>query len=137
MVESHHLTFNLSKPFVVDRLDNHPAKAVFDPSVHFVLVAVCFVFHNLPFMNDFVRVDGCWIRAWVHWDNKFHATIGEADVFVFINYHANVAMLSASILGFDAASGIGEFFDEQIQIFIHWLTINFLDLVFLRLCLTS
>jgi hypothetical protein len=41
-----------------------------------------------------------------------------------------VAMLSASISGCDAASGIGEFFDEKILIFIRWLAINFRDLVF-------
>ena len=114
MVESHRLTFNLGEPFVVDRLNNHPAKAVFNPEVGLVLVAFGLVFRNLPFTNDFVRVDGCWIRTWVRWNDKSGTRSGEGDVFCLIDHHANVAMLSASISGCDAASGIGEFFDEQI-----------------------
>ena len=114
MVESHRLTFNLGEPFVVDRLNNHPAKAVFNPEVSLLLVAVGRVFRNLPFTNDFVRVDGCWIRTWVGWNDKSGTRSGEGDVFCVIDHHANMAMLSASISGCDAASGIGEFFDEQI-----------------------
>ena len=114
MVESHRLTFNLGEPFVVDRLNDHPAEAVFNPKVSLVLVAVGLVLRNLLFTNDFVRVDGCWIRAWIRWDDKFGTTIGEGNVFGFIDHRSNMAMLSASISGCDAASGIGEFLDEQI-----------------------
>jgi hypothetical protein len=114
MVESHRLTFNLGEPFVVDRLDNHPAKVVFDAEVCFVFDAFRLVFRNLMLTDDFVRVDACGIRSWVRWDEKSAAAIGEGDVFGFINYHADMAMLSASILGCDAASGIGEFLDQPI-----------------------
>ena len=125
MVGSHCLTFNLGKPFVVNRLDNHPAMVVFDAKVCFVFDAFRLVFHNLTLTDDFVHVEACGIRSWVRWDKKSAATIGEGDVFGFINYHANMAMLSASILGCDTAGGIGEFLDQ-----IHWLTIDFCDLVF-------
>jgi hypothetical protein len=114
MVESHRLTFNLGEPFVVDRLNDHPANAVFNPEVSLVLVAVGLVLRNLSFANDFVRVDSCWIRTWVGWNDKSGTISGESDVFCVIDHHANMAMLSASISGCDAASGIGEFFDEQI-----------------------
>ena len=114
MVESHCLTFYLGETFIVDRLDNHPAKVVFDAKVSLVIIAFRLVFCNLAFTDDFVRVDGCWIRVWVRWDNKSGTTIGEGNVFGFIDHRSNMAMLSASISGCDAASGIGEFLDEQI-----------------------
>jgi len=57
------------------------------------------MFCNLTFTDDFVHVNGCWIRAWLRWDDKFGTTIGEGNVFGFIDHHSNMAMLSASILG--------------------------------------
>jgi hypothetical protein len=114
MVESHRLTFNLGEPFVVNRLNDHPANAVFNPEVSLVLVAVGLVLRNLSFTNDFVRVDSCWIRTWVGWNDLSGTRSGEGDVLCVIDHHANMAMLFASISGCDAASGIGELFDDQI-----------------------
>ncbi len=53
VVESHHLTFDFGKPFVVDQLDNHPAKVVLNAKVGFVFNAFSLVFHDLSFSDDF------------------------------------------------------------------------------------
>ncbi len=107
MVESHCLTFDLSEPFVIDLLDNHPANVVFDAKVDFKFDAFRLVFRDLTFTDDFVGVNGCWVRSWIHRNNKSGTSSGEGDIFCFVDYHANMAMLSASILGCDAAGGIG------------------------------
>ncbi len=70
VVESHRLTFDFGKPFVVDRLDNHPAKVVFNAEVGFVFNAFSLVIRDLSLSDDFVRVDGSWVRSWVRWDQK-------------------------------------------------------------------
>ena len=114
MVKSHRLAFDFGEPFVVDRFDNHPAKVVFNAKVSFVFPAFCFVLCELSFSDDFVRVDGLWVRSWVRGHQESVTVSSERDIFCFINHHAHMAMLSASILGCDAASSIGEFFCEQI-----------------------
>jgi hypothetical protein len=107
VVESHCLTFDFGKPFVVNQLNNHSAKVVLNAKVGFVFNAFSLVFRNLSFSNDFFRVDGSWVRSWVCWDQKSCTILGESDILCVVDYHTNVAMLSASILGCDAASGIG------------------------------
>jgi hypothetical protein len=82
--------------------------------VGLILNAFCLVFRNLTFTDDFVRVNACWVRSWVRWDDKFGSQFGEGDILCLFDYHANVAMLSTSILGCNAASGIGSFFREQV-----------------------
>jgi hypothetical protein len=107
VVEAYRLTFGFGKPFVVNRLNNHPVKVVLNAEVGFVFNAFSLVFRDLSFLDDFVRVDGSWVGSWVHRDQKSCTILGESDVLCVVNYHDNVAMLSASILGCDAASGIG------------------------------
>ena len=92
---------------MVDRLNNHPAKVVFNANVGFIFDAFRLVFRDLTFTDDFVCVDACWVRSWICWNGKSGTRSGEGDVFCFIDYHANVAMLSASILGCDAPGSIG------------------------------
>ena len=71
MIEPHRLAFYLGKPFVVDRFNDHPAKKVLNAKVSLVFVAFSFVFRNLTFTNEFVRVNSCRIRARVRWNDKF------------------------------------------------------------------
>ncbi len=54
VVESHRFTFDFGTPFVVDRLNNHPAKVVLNAEVGFVFNAFNLVFRNLSFSDDFV-----------------------------------------------------------------------------------
>ncbi len=55
---------------MVDRLNNHPAKVVFNAKVGFIFDAFRLVFCDLTFTDDFVCIDGCWVRSWIHWNDK-------------------------------------------------------------------
>ncbi len=107
MVEPHHLLLDFDKPFVVDRLNNLPVKVVLNSDVSFVFNAFSLAFRDLSFSDDFVQVNNSRVRSGVCRDQKPLITIGEGDALRVVNYHANVTMLSASILGCNAASGIG------------------------------
>jgi hypothetical protein len=87
---------------------------VFDAKVGFIFDAFRLVFRNLTFTYDFVQVDGSRVWSGVPRDQKPCTTIEEGDVFCLVDNHAKVAMLSASILGCDAARGIGLFLPEQV-----------------------
>ncbi len=50
VVESYHLTFDFGKPFMVDQLNNHPAKVVLNAEVGFVFNALSLVFRDLSLL---------------------------------------------------------------------------------------
>ncbi len=91
---------------MVNQLDNQPAKVVLNAEVGFVFNAFSLAFRDLSFSDDFVWVDGSWVRSWVRRDQKSCTILGKSDVLCIVNYHTNVAMLSTSISGCNAASGI-------------------------------